>query len=267
MAPLRIVFAVVLLVLGASATQTVSSDGVRLTMDADDNSAMSANMKFMFNIYSQCAAREGGVMPCLKMRAINFFDRVSKLDNIPLADSVTLVRLPVAGEDRTSRALSESELEATLPQDAEQRDSTLSNLLLDRVSRFFSTHTVQVSLPQVSEGELARSLEEGRGKMKKMMGKMMMMFGAMKVGLLMLLKIKGLFFLAKKALIIAKIALVIALSGVLRKLMSGGGGGHESSGWSSSGGSGGWSSGGSSGGWNRRSVENAQELAYKAHRP
>jgi uncharacterized membrane protein YgcG len=101
--------------------------------------------------------------------------------------------------------------------------------------------------------------------MKKMMGKMMMMFGAMKVGLLMLLKIKGLFFLAKKALIIAKIALILSLAGVLRKMM--GGGSSDASGWSSGGSSSGWSSGGSSsGGWNRRSVE-AQDLAYKAHRP
>jgi hypothetical protein len=160
MVPFRIVFAAILLV-GASASQSVVSDGVRVSLNADDGSSMSANMKFMFNIYSQCAASSGGVAPCLKMRAINFLDRVSKLENIPLVDSVTLVRLPAAGEDRTSRALTESELEATLPQDAEQRDTTLSNLLMDRVARFFSTHTLQVALPQVSEGELARSLEEG----------------------------------------------------------------------------------------------------------
>lgn len=99
--------------------------------------------------------------------------------------------------------------------------------------------------------------------MKKMMGMMMMGVAAKMAGFIPL-ALAGLFLLAGKALIIAKIALM--LSGILaiKKLLAskngGGGGGH------SGGHGGGWqSSGGGGGGWDRRSYEEAQKLAYKAY--
>lgn len=105
--------------------------------------------------------------------------------------------------------------------------------------------------------------------MKKMMGMMMMGF-AMKMAAMIPVAIAGLYLLAGKALIISKIALLLAGIIGLKKLLASkqsGGGGH-SSGWSSGGGGGGgggWSSGGGgSGGWDRRSIE-AQNLAYKAY--
>lgn len=109
----------------------------------------------------------------------------------------------------------------------------------------------------------------GRGKMKKMMSMMMMGF-AMKMAALVPVAIAGLYLLAGKALIVSKIALLLAGIIGLKKLLSskqsGGGGGG---GWQSSGGSGGWSSGGgggSGGGWDRRANEAAaQDVAYNAY--
>lgn len=111
----------------------------------------------------------------------------------------------------------------------------------------------------------------GRGKMKKMMGMMMMGF-AMKMAALVPVAIAGLYLLAGKALIVSKIALLLAGIIGLKKLLSskqGGGGGGSSGGWSSGGGGGGggWQSsghGGGGGGWDRRSNE-AQNLAYSAY--
>lgn len=108
-------------------------------------------------------------------------------------------------------------------------------------------------------------MQLGRGKMKKMMGMMMMGF-AMKMAALVPVAIAGLYLLAGKALIVSKIALLLAGIIGLKKLLSskqGSGGG----GWSSGGGSGsGWQSSGGhgSGGWDRRSNE-AQNLAYNAY--
>lgn len=98
--------------------------------------------------------------------------------------------------------------------------------------------------------------------MKKMMGMMMAGF-AMKMAAMVPIAIAGLFLLAGKALITAKIALLLAGIIGLKKLLSQkGGGGHEShsSGWSSG--------GGGSGGWDRRSFEDeesAQNLAYRGY--
>lgn len=106
--------------------------------------------------------------------------------------------------------------------------------------------------------------------MKKMMSMMMMGF-AMKMAALVPVAIAGLYLLAGKALIVSKIALLLAGIIGIKKLLSskqsGGGGG---SGWSSGGSGGGWSSsgghggGGGGGGWDRRSNE-AQNLAYNAY--
>lgn len=65
-------------------------------------------------------------------------------------------------------------MEKILPRSADDREETLKNMLIERVAQFFSSRTVQVALPKLSATELGRELEEGRGKMKKMMSMMMM---------------------------------------------------------------------------------------------
>lgn len=101
--------------------------------------------------------------------------------------------------------------------------------------------------------------------MKKMMSMMMMGF-AMKMAALVPVAIAGLYLLAGKALIVSKIALLLAGIIGLKKLISSksGGGG---SGWSSSGGGGssGWQNQGGNGAWERGYNENAQKLAYNAY--
>lgn len=109
--------------------------------------------------------------------------------------------------------------------------------------------------------------------MKKMMSMMMMGF-AMKMAALVPVAIAGLYLLAGKALIVSKIALLLAgIIGIKKLLQSKQSGGGSSSGWSSGGGGGGggWQSsghssggGGGGGGWDRRSNE-AQNMAYNAY--
>lgn len=104
-----------------------------------------------------------------------------------------------------------------------------------------------------------------------MMGGMMMGMAA-KMAALIPIAIAGLFLLAGKALITAKIALLISGIIALKKLLSsknsGGGGGHGGGWQSGGGGGGGWQSSGGGGGWDKRSlndVQVAQKLAYKAY--
>lgn len=100
--------------------------------------------------------------------------------------------------------------------------------------------------------------------MKKMMGMMMMGMAAKMAGMIPL-AIAGLFLMAGKALMMAKIALLLSFIIALKKLIAskqgggGGGGGHGGGGWQSSG-----------GGWDKRSYEEslaAQKLAYKGYAP
>lgn len=111
--------------------------------------------------------------------------------------------------------------------------------------------------------------------MKKMMGMMMMGF-AMKMAAMIPVAIAGLYILAGKALIISKIALLLAGIMGIKKLLSskqsGGGGSTSSGGWQSSGsGGGGWQSGGgggSGGGWDRRSNDlgtSSHSIVYKGY--
>ncbi|XP_014287106.1 uncharacterized protein [Halyomorpha halys] len=122
--------------------------------------------------------------------------------------------------------------------------------IYSRIARLFSGRSLQLNLPNFTGRELEQGVDEGRGKMKKMMGSMMMM-GAMKAMMVIPMMLGTLFLLAGKAFVIAKIALVLALIVTLKKLVASKQESH-----------GGWSGGG--GGWDRRSLD-SHDLAYAAY--
>lgn len=99
-----------------------------------------------------------------------------------------------------------------------------------------------------------------------MMGGLMMAIAA-KMAALIPVAIAGLFLLAGKALITAKIALLLSGIIAVKKLFAAkqNGGSSHGSGWQSSGHGNGWQSNG--GGWDKRSIEDAHNLAYNAYTP
>ncbi|XP_064074854.1 uncharacterized protein LOC113398091 [Vanessa tameamea] len=212
-------------------------------------------MKYVMRIYEDCQ-RTDGIMPCLKKKAILFFDRAARMEAIPLVAGVDIVKT----SDMEVVPVSENDIDANLPRNIDSKDEALTDMLWNRIATFANSRTIQLSLPKMSGEELNKGVEEGRGKMKKMMG-MMMMGAAMKMAAMIPLAIAGLFILAGKALIVSKIALllagIIALKKIIAQKNGGGGGGHESHGWSSG--------GGSSGGWDRRSYD-ASDLAYSGYK-
>lgn len=102
--------------------------------------------------------------------------------------------------------------------------------------------------------------------MKKMMGMMMMGMAAKMAGLVPI-AIGALFLMAGKALMISKIALLLAVIIALKKIIASksGGGGTAVYSAGHGGGHGGWHSSG--GGWDKRSYDEAQKMAYKAYAP
>ncbi|XP_066247727.1 keratin, type I cytoskeletal 10-like [Euwallacea similis] len=241
----------------------------------------SASVRFMLKIYDECANSEG-FSPCLKKKAVTFLDRVARMEKLPLMEGVALIK----SKDATIAEphILENEIEQNLPRSVEGQEEALNNMLNERVNSLLGSRTIEISMPKISE-----MIEEGRGKgggggnlgggggggggkgggkMKDMMGGMMMAIAA-KMAALIPIAIAGLFLLAGKALITAKIALLISGIIAVKKLFAakqqhggGGGGGGHGGGWSSGGG-GGWQSSG--GGWDKRSLEDAQQLAYRSY--
>lgn len=149
---------------------------------------------------------------------------------------------------------------------------------MDSLTNFVESHSLEVKFPKETTQAVARAIEEGRGKLKKVAGPLLLAFGAKLIALVPLF-LGGLVFLAIKALIVSKIAFVLAAIlglqkfgaggagglGLLSKVTGGGAGGL--SGWQSATPSAGWSSG--SGIASQypyaRNYDTAQDLAYNAY--
>lgn len=176
---------------------------------------------------------------------------------------------------RSAKAISENEIIDSLPAETSERTSRLFDLAMDSVTNFLDTHSLEVKFPKETSQEVARAIEEGRGKLKKIGGPLLLAVGAKLIALVPLF-LGGLVFLAFKALVVSKIAFVLAaILGLQRFGGAGAGGGlgllgkvaNGVQGWSSgSQGSQGWASSpvGSSYPY-ARNYDNAQDLAYNAY--
>lgn len=238
-----------------------SAVGYASTASKEDDSLVDRGFRAMYRVYEDCQHRNIAISPCLKKKAIAFFERLGRMRTLPLSDNLELIRTT----DEAPKS-SLSELENSMGRNAASKDEILTEILFDRVASLLNSFNIQIRLPRTSSGELKRGMEEGRGKMKKMMG-MMMMGVAMKMAALVPIGLGVLFLLAGKALIISKIALVLSLIIGLKKLLSQKQS-HDHGGWQQSG-----------GGWDRslknvfgplesttteQTQEYAQSLAYSA---
>jgi len=201
----------------------------------EDGGFLERGYRALYRVYEECEHRNMAVSPCLKKKAIAFFERLGRIQTLPIGDNLELVKVTSSTDDSSKNAV--SDLEKTLARtNGGAMDEMLNDILFERVAALMNSFNVQISLPKTSSGELKRSIEEGRGKMKKMMG-MMMMGMAMKLAALVPIAMGVLFLLAGKALIISKIALVLSLIIGLKKLLSQKQG-HDHGGWQQGGG--GW---------------------------
>ena len=175
---------------------------------------------------------------------------------------------------RSAKAISENEIVDSLPAAESERSGRLFDLAMDSLTNFIESHSLEVKFPKESSEAVARAIEEGRGKLKKVAGPLLLAFGAKLIALVPLF-LGGLIFLAIKALIVSKIAFVLAAILGFQKFGGGAGGlGLLSSKLSGLGG--GWQSGAQSAGWSSgtgvaqqypyaRTYDNAQDLAYNAY--
>ncbi|XP_029049996.1 uncharacterized protein LOC114879333 [Osmia bicornis bicornis] len=220
------------------------------TARSTGNSNVFGDLRQMYQIYKECADEE--LSPCLKVRLLSAMDRVSRSSQLNVADGVTFVQEdPVSGEEEAPKSF--QEIEANLPRALDDKEDALNAMIYDKVVKFFQSHTLKLKLPNVEE--LQRSLvEEGRKKKKNMSG--LLAIPLLIGGTLVPLALGALALLAGKALIVSKLALVLASIIGLKKLVSGGGdhGGHEVVQVAGGHGSSGW-------------ARSSHDLAYSAYKP
>ncbi|XP_023015835.2 uncharacterized protein [Leptinotarsa decemlineata] len=224
-----------------------------------DSSSYLGDFRYVYKVYQECASSD--LIPCLKLKLITAMDRAARTyTELPLFEGVSFVKDPKAVTPGDA-VKTEAELEATLPRALEDKETALDSLIANKVSSFLGSHTLQIKLPNYSESQ--RSLEEGRGKKKK--GSSGLMFLPLILGgTLIPLALGALALLAGKALIVSKLALVLAGIIGIKKLLSGSSGGHDSGHvevYSSP----------HTGGWGRSYIKEeaaaAQNLAYQAYAP
>lgn len=66
---------------------------------------------------------------------------------------------------RADNGRSLNDIESTLPAETEAKEAAIDQAILDRTSKFLSTHTVELSLPE----EVSRSFDEGKIINKKIL--------------------------------------------------------------------------------------------------
>lgn len=181
----------------------------------------------------------------------------------------SLINRDSTASARSGKAISENEIIESLPAESSERSNRLYDMAVNSFATFLDSHTMEVKFPQESSQEVARAIEEGRGKLKKVAGPLLLAFGAKLIALIPLF-IGGLIFLAFKALVVSKIAFVLAALLGLQKFGTATGGfnllGKVVNGGFGSGLPGSWaaSSLGSQYPY-ARTYENAQDMAYSAY--
>ncbi|XP_015585618.1 uncharacterized protein LOC107263199 isoform X2 [Cephus cinctus] len=252
----------VALVFARSADSTGSSDSKKIVEDElgrSTSSGLLGELRSAYQLYKECSSSE--LSSCLKVKLLSAMDRASRSLQLNIAEGVTLLRDKDKEKDKSSargnvenldEAITEKQIESSLPRALEDKENALNSMILERIIGFFESHTLKLKLPNVEE--LQRSLTEEGRKKKKMGG--LLAIPLLIGGTLVPLALGALALLAGKALIVSKLALVLASIIGLKKLVSGGGdgGGHEVVQVAGGHGSSGW-------------ARSSHELAYSAYKP
>ncbi|CAG9794898.1 unnamed protein product [Diatraea saccharalis] len=171
---------------------------------------LGVNLKLLKRMYDSCEQSQE-IVKCLKVQATKFIDRAARMENLPLMDGVTLVRNANTGRSFPSSVI-DGDINA-LP--SEQVDKYLHLA----TTKMLQTHRVVISPTSIGD-DVGRSMNEARGKLKKMIGPIIA--GVAIKGGFLAIAFQAIALIAGKALLIGKIALLLSAIIGLKKLVSGG---------------------------------------------
>ncbi|XP_043472561.1 uncharacterized protein LOC122505152 [Leptopilina heterotoma] len=226
-----------------------------------------------------CLQLDDDLFSCLAIKANNALTRAARSSDFQLLEGIKFVRDPNVPVERNGKSLKpETEVLNELPRDITERTLNLANMLFESAMTFFKTHSLKVSM---SDETVSRAINEGRGKIKKLV--LPLVAGAaLKLFALVPILFGGLALLVFKAVVVGKIALLLAAVLAFQRMFGAGagiGGGlfgktpQPVSGWYDGQNNQAWSGASAQGqGYYRRSFDgttkgDAQNLAYSAHAP
>ncbi|RZC00586.1 uncharacterized protein BDFB_001223 [Asbolus verrucosus] len=154
-----------------------------------------------------------GIVNCAALRVLRSIERAESEQFLEIFPGVTLISN--SSVSRVAKGLKED-----LPSDPTKKSAKLLDLLVAASARFLSEKTLKIELPTTTPESLARSLEEGRGRMKKVMGSMILNFGSKMMSMVPIL-FGGLALLTTKALVVGKLAFVISIILFIQMFSSG----------------------------------------------
>jgi len=125
---------------------------------AQDDMELGSGARLLMKVYDDCQRK--GFVPCLKMKAIGFFDRAARSQELHVGDMVSIVRDSNAAAPPAP--VTEADLEEQLPRGEDARDARLNSILFNRVADFFNSHKITVGLPKMNPEDLKQGVEEGK---------------------------------------------------------------------------------------------------------
>lgn len=118
----------------------------------------STGVRVAIKIYDDCS-KSNDFMRCLKMKAVTLIERFGRMDSLALANGVVVMRTPDAPKDEPE--LTKEQIDKTLERSSDAKDATLNKLLMEKISHFIGSRSIQVTLPKISVSKL---IEEGNQK-------------------------------------------------------------------------------------------------------
>ncbi|XP_055850375.1 uncharacterized protein LOC129914949, partial [Episyrphus balteatus] len=236
-------------------TTPKATDSAESTPNNESPSVWS-DVSMMYRIYRQCASENLSV--CLKIKLLMGLEKAFRNSKeLKIIDGIKFVNNIGDGEQRPklvpTEALNEKLIEANLPRGLDGKEETLNEMIFNKLGNFLQEYTLQVKFPDVQNAE--RSFDESRKKKDKKGSGAYIMIPLLLGGTFVPIAYGALAMLAGKALIVSKLALVLASIIGIKKLLNSGGSKesqHEVV----------VSSGGHSSGWGRDI-----DLAYNAYDP
>lgn len=150
---------VLLLSLGLVLVQLTSvSCGVTTPRKTEEpENEVEKGFKMLYNAYEKCGETPD-MFSCMKVKAVRFADRALKINNIPIFEGITVVK----NDESTSRSMPLAEFnENELPNESEKRHEALDDMIVDRVTRFLRTHSIQFDFQKFIGGSDKTDQEQG----------------------------------------------------------------------------------------------------------
>lgn len=105
-----------------------------------------SDLRYMYKAYQECSASD--LMSCLKLKLVAALDRVARnyVVELPIFDGISFVQDPKSTNlvGNVNHVKTEAELEAELPRSLNERDNALNTLIVDKITGFLDTHSLQV---------------------------------------------------------------------------------------------------------------------------